>query len=196
MPPGRRRSWRRSRHPARRSGRCYDNSMFRRARTTGGAPGPGRLIVGLARSHGTGSRKANGRRYSPSHGPLPNGRVVNSRHGLPTTRISLSRNQPCSGYSSGRDWSGASRYPYLPATSTAIKNDPASAVGDRCFLLPRCGMGLLLHGDGDGRLLPARPSLETAIRYDIGIVDRGGPGCCRLDGHDRRSGRGPDQASL
>ena len=24
----------------------------------------------------------------------------------------------------------------------------------------------------------------------------GGPGCCRLDGHDRRSGRGPDQASL
>ena len=42
----------------------------------------------------------------------------------------------------------------------------ASDVGYRCFVLQSEGVGLLLHGDRDGRLLPVHPGLEAATGHD------------------------------
>ena len=39
-----------------------------------------------------------------------------------------------------------------------------------------CRMGLLLHGDSDGRLLEVRPGLEALGRHDFRLTDRGGLG--------------------
>ena len=72
----------------------------------------------------------------------------------------------------------------VPADNEYRHKTTAPQMGDRRFLLPRGGMGLLLHGYSAGRLLQVHPGVAAAGRHDHAIADRGSPGCHRLDGND------------
>ena len=72
---------------------------------------------------------------------------------------------------------------------------PSPDVGHRCLLLQGGGLGLLLPGHRDGRLLPFHPLSQASTRHDIRLLRRGGPGCGGQDRHGSGPNDRPDQAA-